>query len=55
MKYTIKSIEDEENKWERIFLILIIMIYFLCLIISDIYSDYNFAEWVFTQYKKLPY
>ena len=47
--------KNSENKWERIFLVLIIMTYFLCFILSDICANYNFAEWVFTQYKKLPY
>ena len=54
MRYKIKKIESQERKWERIILVALMMIYFLSFVLSEIYGNYNFSEWVFIQYKKLP-
>ena len=55
MKYRIMKIESREKKWERIIFFSLIIVYFLAFVLSELYIDCDFAEWVFLQYKKLPY
>ena len=54
MIYKIKRIISCEKKWERIILVGLIIIYFLCFVLSEIYENHVFPEWIYETYKKLP-
>ena len=53
MRYKIKRIKSQEKKWERIILVALIIIYFLCFALSEAYENHVFSEWIFEIHKKL--
>ena len=54
MRYKIKKIEDKEINSDTIIIFVLVMAYLLCFVLSKMFADYNFSEWLFFQYKKLP-
>ena len=54
MKYRIKRIVSREKTRERIILFACLLIYFLCFILSEVYENHIFPQWLFEAYKKLP-
>ena len=54
MKYKINKIESQEKNSDTIIILVLVMAYLLCFVLSKMFADYNFAEWMFFQYKKLP-
>ena len=54
MRYKIKKIESQDDKWEIIIIVALIMLYFIFFALSEAYDNYIFPDWILETHKKLP-